>query len=127
MTLYRSAMAKAAAWTAASVAELPFPAEIIKEAIRSWAEDLRAKGELDENAVAVLSLCYRTLARFLEEEEADWAVPAFRKYRNLAADEIIADPESKDDLPRLEAISEKIIADAKVLEDEFRAFIGQEP
>ena len=125
MVPYRTAMAKAAAWGAASAAELPFPPEIIKEAIRAWAEDLSQKGQLDEKAIGVLSLCYRSLARFLEEDEAEFAVPAFRKYRHMSAEEIQNDPESAEDIPRLEEISERMIEDAQALEDEFLAFIEE--
>ena len=125
MTRYRTAMAKAAAWGAAPASELPFPPETVREAITSWAEDLNRKGELDTEAVNVLSLAYRSLARFLPAEEAEFAVPAFRKYRHLSAEEIEQDPAAKDDLPRLEVISDRMIAEARALEGEFLAFLSQ--
>jgi hypothetical protein len=125
MVRYRTAMAKAAAWGAAPSAELPFPPETIKEAVVAWAEDLNRKGELDEEAVNVLALCYRSLARFLSGEEAEFAVPAFRKYRHLTAEQIKEDPAAPQDLPRLEGISEQMIADARKLEAEFLAFLRE--
>lgn len=123
MIPYRTAMAKAAAWTAAPASELPFRPETIKEAVKSWAEDLNGKGELDVKAVEVLALCYRSLARFLPQEEAEWAVPAFRKYRHMHGDQIKEDPAAAEELPKLEAISERIIAEATALEKEFLDFL----
>ncbi len=125
MVRYRTAMAKAAAWGAAPASELPFPVETIKEAIQAWAEDLNRKGELNTEAVNVLSLAYRSLARFFPEEEAEFAVPAFRKYRHMTAEQIKEDPAAQEDLPRLERISERMIAAARELEREFLAFLKE--
>jgi len=125
MNLYRTAMAKAAAWTAAPESELPFPPETIKEAIKAWAEDLHQRDELDTEAVEVLSLAYRSLARFLSEEDAAFALPAFRKFRYTPVEQLLDDPVALEERPRLEAISERIVIEAHSLEEEFFVFLNE--